>query len=65
MTISDIPTIHLPVCRLSVTKADPEGSTGGVDTPGKAQGTIASFVDHFCYLCFMSVMLSCLFFAAL
>ena len=22
-------------------------------------------MDHFCYLCFMSVMLSCLFFAAL
>ena len=25
----------------------------------------ASFVDHFCYLCFMFVMLSCLFIAAL
>ena len=36
-----------------------------MDTPGKSQVAIASFVDHFCYLCFMSVMLSCLFFAAL
>ena len=65
MTLSDSPTFHLPVCRLSVTKADPEGGTGGVDMPGKSQVAIASFVDHFCYLCFMSGMLSCLFFAAL
>ena len=36
-----------------------------MDTPGKSQVAIASFEDHFCYLFFKSVMLSCLFFAAL